>query len=423
MSHINPLRILQFVILATLLACGAVPGKTRGLQEGVWHLTLDLNGEALPFLFDLERDSADWRMVVHNGEEHIVVDDLHLHGDSVRVRMPLFDSEFRGVVRDDSTITGNWYNYLKGPDYKIGFTARAGRTTRFPSPAPGTAGLSGQWETHFSPGTPDAYDALGIFKEKDGHVTGTFGTETGDYRFLEGVLDGDSLKLSCFDGSHAFLFKAVLRNDSLVGRYWSGTHWQEPWVAVRNPEFRLRDPDSLTFLKEGYDMVDFSFPSIDGGVVSPKDARHAGHVLMVQVMGSWCPNCVDETLLLDEMYAKYHEQGLDVIAIAFEKYEDESRAITALKHFRDKLDVEYDILYAGSANKDVAGSKLPFLDHVMSYPTCIFIDRAGKVRRIRTGFYGPGTGEHYAHYKRNLDTFLQQLLSEPTGAPIAASGN
>ncbi|MBK9539134.1 MAG: hypothetical protein IPO12_10410 [Flavobacteriales bacterium] len=77
-------------------------------------------------------------------------------------------------------------------------------------------------------------------------------------------MDGDSLKLSCFDGSHAFLFKAVLRNDSLLGRYWSGTHWQEPWLAVRNPTFHLRDPDSLTFLKEGYDMVDFSFPSIDG---------------------------------------------------------------------------------------------------------------------------------------------------------------
>jgi len=359
-------------------------------------------------------------MVVHNGEEHIAVDDLHLVGDSLRVRMPLFDSEFQGAFRNDSTIAGQWHNYLKGPDYRIAFVAHAGRVPRFGPSVVGGARIGGLWETHFSPGTTDAYDALGIFHQVDGRVTGTFGTETGDYRFLEGVMDGDSLKLSCFDGSHAFLFKAVLRNDSLLGRYWSGTHWQEPWVAVRNPDFHLRDPDSLTFLKEGHAMVDFSFPSIDGGQVSPKDPRRAGRVMMVQVMGSWCPNCVDETLLLDEMYAKYRDQGLDVIAVAFEKYEDEPRAINALKRFRDQLNVKYDILYAGSANKDVAGSKLPFLDHVMSYPTCIFIDRSGKVRRIRTGFYGPGTGEHYAHYKRNLDAFLQQLLSESVAPLVGA---
>ncbi|MBP6389281.1 MAG: TlpA family protein disulfide reductase [Flavobacteriales bacterium] len=422
MLHPFFVRALLFAPAAFLLGCGAPSGKPLGPREGPWHLSLDLNGEELPFLFDLERDSAGWRMVVHNGEEHIVVDDLLMYKDSVRVRMPLFDSEFRGALLNDSTITGQWHNYLKGPDYRIGFVARAGRTPRFGPSVASNAELSGQWEAHFSPGTADAYDALGIFQQKDGRVTGTFGTETGDYRFLEGVVDGDSLKLSCFDGSHAFLFKALLRNDSLLGRYWSGTHWQEPWVAVRNPAFHLRDPDSLTFLKEGYDMVDFSFPSIDGGAVSPKDARHAGHVMMVQVMGSWCPNCVDETLLLDEMYAKYHDAGLDVIAIAFEKYEDEPRAIAALRRFRDQLEVKYDILYAGSANKEIAGAKLPFLDHVMSYPTCIFIDRAGKVRRIRTGFYGPGTGEHYAHYKRNLDAFLQHLLNEPVATPVTQVG-
>ena len=159
-------------------------------------------------------------------------------------------------------------------------------------------------------------------------------------------------------------------------------------------------------------MVDFRFPGLDGGTVSPKDARFAGKVLMVQVMGSWCPNCVDETLLLDELYAKHNANGLEVIAIAFEKYEDEARSIAALKHFRDRLQVKYPIVYAGNANKEVARAKLPFLDHVMSYPTCIFIDRKGKVRRIRTGFYGPGTGEHYTHYKRNLERFLQDLLAE-----------
>ena len=71
------------------------------------------------------------------------------------------------------------------------------------------------------------------------------------------------------------------------------------------------------------------------------------------------------------------------------------------------------------ASKENNSAQLPFLDHVMSYPTCIFIDKAGKVRRIRTGFYGPGTGEHYVNYKRNLDSFIQQLLAEDPAATAA----
>ena len=399
--------------LTLLLSCGGGKGPVaEPLRSGVWRMELDLNGQILPFLFDLSHDSSGWIMVVHNGDEKIKVKDIALHGDTLNIRMPLYDSEFKGIIRNDSVFSGAWFNYLKGPDYKIPFRARAGHNTRFDVSAPPKIDVAGNWETHFSANTPDAYDALGIFQQTAGSVSGTFGTETGDYRYLDGVLSGDSMMLSCFDGSHAFLFKAVMSGDSLIGRYWSGVHWQEPWAAVRNPAYQLRDPDSLTFLKEGYTMADFSFPSIDGPMISPKDTAHLGKVLMVQVMGSWCPNCVDETRLLDEMYAKYKDRGLGVIAVAFEKYEDPAKAVAQLKRFRDNLDVKYDIVYAGKASKDEASAKLPFLDHVMSYPTCIFIDRGGMVRRIRTGFYGPGTGDHYETYKRNLQTFLEQLLEE-----------
>ncbi|MBK6543608.1 MAG: hypothetical protein IPG10_20590 [Flavobacteriales bacterium] len=150
------------------------------------------------------------------------------------------------------------------------FCGPCGSHPRFGASAASNAELSGEWEVHFSPGTTDAYDALGLFQQKDGRVTGTFGTETGDYRFLEGVLDGDSLKLSCFDGSRAFLFKAVLRNDSLLGPLLE-RHPLAGALARGAPiHVPLARSDSLTFLKEGYDMVDFSFPSIDGDRFRPK---------------------------------------------------------------------------------------------------------------------------------------------------------
>lgn len=407
--------------LSLLLASCSRPAEKKVTEPrtGPWLFTLDLGaGNHLPFNTELAKDSTAWSLTVLNSTERILVDQVVIEGDSFHVQMPLFDSEFIGLFSSDSTLSGRWWNHLKGPDYSIPFHATAGRSERFPTASPHEAhDLSGTWEAHYSLGTADEYAAIGLFEQQGTRMRGTFLTETGDYRYLEGVVSADSLHLSCFDGSHAFLFKAGWRSDSLVGRFWSGNHWQEPWVAVRNPAFTLRHPDSLTHLREGYAMADFRFPLLDGGYVSPRDTAHAGNVIMVQVMGSWCPNCVDETVLLDEMYAKYNHEGLSVVALAFEKQNDSLKAIDALRKFRDRLHVTYEIAYAGTAGKEDAAARLPFLDHVMSYPTCIFIDRAGKVRRIRTGFYGPGTGTHYLNYRRNLELFIEQMLAEP--APVS----
>lgn len=397
------------------------PDTATGLMTGPWHMELDLLGHVLPFQFELVKaDDATWDAHIHNGDEDIWVTLVEVRGDTFQLRMPLFDSEFIGTVRNDSTIIGDWINHLRGPDYRIPFVARAGEHPRFLTKAASGPDLTGTWEAHFSNDTEDTYHATGILEQDEtGRTTGTFLTETGDYRYLEGVVDGDSLKLSCFDGSHAFLFHASLEKDSLRGRFWSGTHWTEPWVAFRNPDHRLRHPDSLTFLQEGYDMVDFTFPDLDGRPVSRSDVLYQGKPLVVQIMGSWCPNCVDESRLLSEVYTRHHDQGLELISIAFERHADTTRAIDGLRRYRETLGLQHTILYGGMSGKGRASAQLPFLNHVMSFPTCIFVDRKGKVRRIHTGFYGPGTGRYYEAYKSDLYAFVQQLLNEPAGALVA----
>jgi thiol-disulfide isomerase/thioredoxin len=402
------------LIFPLVFSCSSPDLKPSNPRTGPWHVALDLGSAKLPFTFVLEQlpDSA-LRIHVQNGAEVIVVDDVEHFGDSIAVRMPLFDSEFKGRKDGDGRISGFWFNYLKGPDHKIPFTALAGEFPRFPVASPARMDPTGTWEVHFSPNSAESYPAIGLFEQmNDGRVTGTFLTETGDYRFLEGSVSGDSLRLSCFDGSHAFLFAALWTGDSLKGSFRSGNHWEEPWVAVRNPQFKLRDPDSLTYLREGYDMVDFRFPSIDGGMISINDPPFKGSVRVVQIMGSWCPNCVDETRLLNEIYDKHHADGLQVMSVAFERYQDTVRAMEGLRRFRDVLEVRYPILYGGMAGKGVAAERLPFLNHVMSYPTLIIIDHNGSVRRIRTGIYGPSSGAHYERHKRSLEVFVMNLLQE-----------
>lgn len=406
-------RSCRFLLLAAILsACGM---RNLAPLEGPWIVELDLGEEKLPFNWDLGYDSTGRAIIsFRNGEEIIVADDVVVSRDSIRIRMPFFDSEFIGAMSSDSLIQGLWANYLKGDEYRIPFVARAGVLSRFPRQSrEASEPFVGKWRTWFSPETPDTYNSVGEFQAMaNGTVCGTFMTETGDYRYLAGTAFDDSLFLSCFDGSHAFLFKAQLRNDSLIGRFWSGTHWQEPWVSVRSDSYHLRDPDSLSFLRGGYERVDFRFPDTEGVERSPLDPEYQGKPLLVHIMGSWCPNCLDETKLLREMHAKYAPSGLRIIAVAFEKHADRNRSMAGLRRFKNSLNVPYPILYGGMASKEEATRKLPFLQQLISYPTCIFIGRDGSVQRIRTGFYGPGTGQHYENYKRGLDEYLNELVSE-----------
>jgi thiol-disulfide isomerase/thioredoxin len=415
-------------LLAMLYACGGAEVERdtiTSMRTGPWRMELDLRTArdsaplTLPFLFTIAADSGVLAMAIHNGEEIIHVDDIRVAGDSIRIRLPLFDTEFIGTLSGDSLMSGQWHNHTKGPDHAIPFVARAGAQHRFGGTPASPAALEGTWACHFAPGSKDAYSAVGLFWSDGVRVMGSFGTESGDYRFLEGARIGDTLLLSGFDGSHAFLFSAQLRNDSLLGVFSSGKHGRERWVGVRDPNFHLRDPDSLTTLKAGHDRVHIRLPDLNGDTISLEDRRFVGRVRMVQIMGSWCPNCMDESRLLADVYRRHHGSGLDIVAVAFERGPDPGQAVERLQRYKERLAIPYDILYGGTTSKEVVANRLPFLEHLMSYPTCIFIDRQGRVRRIHTGFYGPGTGRYYEAYAQELEAFLRQLLAEP--APKADS--
>jgi peroxiredoxin len=395
-----------------LASCGAVP--TVGPRSGPWRFDFRLSAEgSMPVNATFERHGDAYEMTVQNATELIRVTDIHLNGDSLHIRMPLYDSGFAAKLVGDSLLHGVWYNKQRGGDYSVPFRAQAGKQDRFTLSSRNYADVSGRWEAHFGSKEADAFAAVGLFQQDGARVTGTFATETGDFRFLEGGLRGDSLFLSAFDGSHAILLTAILRNDSLLGSFRSGTHWQQDWTGVRNSAFALRDADSITAMDIGDKPVSFSFPTIDNKRVSLSDEVYRSKVVLLQIMGSWCPNCADESVLLKEMYARYHDQGLEVLSLAFERHKDPANAMRHLRRFRDELALPWEIAYVGQAKADTVRAKLPLIKQLVGYPTCVFIDRAGSVRRVHTGFYGPGTGELHATFREDLGHYLEALLTEP----------
>lgn len=408
---------------AMLFGCTPRPQpdvRKVALAEGPWQMQLDLDSTAgnrsLPFNFDLLRSGNGYRMVVHNQEESIAVDSIVVEHDSIYIQMPFFDSAFHGHIATDSLFTGIWINRYKGPDYTIPFVARAGTFPRFPSgQGPPNTLITGDWETYFISGS-DREPAIGIFTSEHGRVKGTFATETGDLRFLEGVHTGDSLYLSSFNGSQAYLFKAKVSSDSMVGEFFSGYRWRQGWSATRNPGFALSDDEELTHLNNSHPL-DFSFPDFNGRLLSYSDPRFRGKVVALEIMGTWCPNCLDQARMMKEFHQAYHAQGLETVALAFEHETDPALAMKALRNFSSRLELPYPVLYAGNKARENVAAQLPFLRQLNAYPTTLLIGRNGQVRHVYTGIYGPGTGERYHRFRSRMERAIQQLLAEPQPLP------
>ena len=399
----------------SFISCSETKEKTSSLLvEGNWQLELHItDNNSLPVDFVLNKIDSTFSIDIINAQEVITLTEITIDGNKIKMKDPVFNTWFEGEIINAHKMKGFWYKENK--DYKIPFTAQFGVKDRFKQPEKLNdhhENISGKWEVDFSKGTPDHYKAIGYFEQDDNYVTGTFMTETGDYRYLEGNVYNNNLYLSTFDGSHAFLFKGALINGTLEGVFWSGNHWEEPWAAARNEAFELTNPDSLTFIKDGYDGISFTFPNINGDSISLADDKYKNKVVIVNIMGPWCPNCKDETKYLVELYNKHHKDGLEVIALSFDKTDDFEKSKESIIRISEFYNAKYDFLIAGTANKIDAAEALPMLNHIMSYPTSIFIDRTGKIRKIRTGFYGPGTGNYYTRYTTEINIFIEQLLAE-----------
>ena len=405
------LGITVLIIFMLFVSCKE-KNKNYNLNEGVWRVELDvMDHQVLPFKLRVNKEKNGlYSMQIINAEEVIEVDEIVINGDSIVIQTPVFEGYLAGTFTDKE-IKGQFIK--ESLDRIVPFKAIFGIEDRFDSENKNTnKDVSGIWETYFSPDSDEEYIGKGIFLQEDNRVTGTFRTTTGDYRYLEGLMDGDSLKLSAFDGAHAFLFTAKVTDSSMTGIFYSGNHFKEPFISTRNDGYELPDPDSLTFLNEGYDKLAFTFPDFNGKMISLNDEEYYEKVVIVQLMGTWCPNCLDESKFLVNYLNK--NENLKVIGLAFESAKTEEKAFKGIERLKDRIGLSYPILLAqfGSVDKVEAQQKLPMLNHVLSFPTTIFIDKKGTVRKIHTGFNGPATGDKFIEFRKDFNQIVTELLNE-----------
>lgn len=407
----------KFILSIILVAVFSAVSAQSKIQTGVWRGALKTSsGADLPFNFEVTDTAGNQQMVIYNGDERLKVTDVKTTTDSIFIHMPLFDSEFK-LKKDGDGLSGQWVKHYGNKDVAMAFTASPNVAYRFFKDAPKPAfDISGKWSAVFGDGTPEKDLLVGEFKLKGNILTGTFLSTTGDDRYLEGTVAGDQLYLSCFDGGHAFIFTGKIKDGKTItdGKFYAGYSGLSTWSAVKDDNARLPDAYSLTALKPGYKKIDFTFRDLNGKKVSLSDEQFKNKVVIVQILGSWCPNCMDETnYFVSGYYNKYHDKGVEIIGLAYERTTDFAKSQRTVQQLKAHFNVPYPLLITGytPGNGDPEKS-LPMLADFKGFPTTIIIDKKGDVRKIHTGFSGPGTGEYYTQFNEEFQKLTDDLLAE-----------
>ena len=369
------------------------------------------------FNMEVGKENGETVIYITNADERIRISPVAVTGDSVNFSMPVFESSFKTKRNADGSLRGIWIKGTSGDFQHWPFIAIPNEEFRFEKNQ-GSAkyNIAGKWDVTITRANGTPRKAIAEFEQSNDDLTGSFITPSGDYRFLQGIVTGDSLKLSTFDGAHAYTFYAKIAGPEKIsdGVYLSGINGKETWSAKKDMDVKEPQQEQPTKLKPGEKKLNFTFNDLNGNPVSINDERFKNKVVIVQLMGSWCPNCLDETKFLSEFYDKNRSRGVEMVSLAYEYSTDIERSRKSLGKFQKLFNVQYPMLITGVTSTDEKKTEktLPQLTPIRAFPTSIFLDRKGNVREIHSVFYGPGTKQYFEEYTKIFSSIVEGLLKE-----------
>lgn len=409
-------KIAVLLLLFIFSACN-FGGKSPSML-GHWKLHLSLKDDKkLPFALTINKDNT---ATLHNGAEKFTLKLEIDEEDKTKFKIPLhvidagIEAKFyfnkdKPLDKTQHLISGEWVKYYK-KDYRVKVF---GHRIENPSVNNYAIQQSGQlfhekWEVTFA--DESKTKAVGYFKQKGSKITGTFLTSTGDYRPMEGQLIGNTFELYGFDGGYANLARGMVLKDRIKGEFWGGKNYYAKWEGIANAKAKLPDPYKLTFLKDPKDKLNFSIKDMNENTVKLDDPKFKGKAKIIMISGTWCPNCMDEAKYMGRWFKQNKHRGVEVFSLFFERSPSKKHAQKLLKRYAKSFNLQYHLLLASHDNKTKPIDIFPQLNKVMSYPTTIYLDKKDNVKKIHTGFNGPGTGDYFERWKQEFNLFMNDLL-------------
>jgi len=369
-------------------------------------IVFKVEDKSIPCRIDLLNESR-WEVV--NGVERIPIDIKWGKDSTFTSSLPLFSTYLEGK-KEKGIVTGEWVDPTRTGDYRIPFQIVNNKIREFDTKVHVPIHL--KYKIVFEDDTVPAILEMEIGREEN-VVYGTVLTETGDYRYLQGEpFDNSRFYLSAFDGTHLFYLTGQLVDNKVEGSFMSGKHYLSNFKGEVNTSFELRKADELTWMKNPKEVLSLKLNADAKTERSFGEKDWKGKVTLVQIMGTWCPNCTDESRFVKSMYEKYHTQGLEVVPVSFERGTDKQVSFTRINSQAKQMALPYPVYLGSGADSPQKAAAIVFaqLNHVMSFPTLILIGKDGKVKKVWTGFYGPGTGVHYAEHIAEIEDAVLRLL-------------
>ena len=377
--------------------------------DGQWDATIQINGVTTPFPLEISGSGTNVTASFFNGDDRYPSTQGRFENGKLVLTWDYYAATLDATLKD-GVLEGQYAGTrrMKGPFAIRATRAATAKPTAVSVVAPSIDGL---WEIPNKSGKGEAAWRF-IAKQSGSKVAATILRVDGDTGTISGGFQNGKFVLSHFDGARAHLLEITPASDGTLDILQDGktklTAYR-PAVARAKGLPEPTDPNLHTTMKDAREPFRFSFPDLNGRVVSNGDARFRAKVLVVEITGSWCPNCHDEAPFLAEMYRKFSRQGLEIVSLSFEEA-DQLKDPTRLRAFVKKYGLEFPVLLCG--DPDEANAKLTQLVNWNTWPATLFIDRKGLVRGIHSGFPSAGSGDLFQQAKDEFNVQVGRLLAE-----------
>lgn len=398
-----------------LILLAASLSATAQRVDGLWDASIAINGIEVPFRLEISTKGTDASSYFFNGNEKVNLSTSGSFRDgNLRLEFASYATELTASLKDGD-FTGA---YVAGPGTSYPFHASRHHSSSQAEIGSDAPDIGGSWEIQVkSPKGESAWRLL--VNQSEGSISAAILRVDGDTGVLSGSYKDGKFVLSHFTGERPFYVEITPLPDQTLTVAILSSHDKQTLVALRPEAARLKglappdDPVQHTRLRDPREPLHFTFPDLTGQVVSDRDVRFRGKVVLVNITGSWCPNCHDEAPFLEDLYRKYHAQGLEIVALDFEPSE-QLKNLSRAHAFIQRYGIEYIYLIAGEPGQ--LNEKVPQALNLDAWPTTFVVGRDGLVREIHTGFTSRASGVLDSELKTEITSRVEHLLAENSRA-------
>lgn len=405
--------------------------------DGRWAATLKQGEINIPFRLDISGSGDNVVGTLYNGDDPKTTSSGKFHDGKLQLNLEHYLTSIQATLKDGE-LHGNIVSLRKrdaapaGPlgnqQYASSSTERRGNTyddagtpfhaKRYVAPtAVSTANvpsIDGVWEVAQETRKGEKAWRI-IVRQRGADIITTVLRVDGDTGGLSGSWQDGKFVASHYDGSRPGIIELTPKEDGSLEVNLNAGQRKGTLTAYRPEVARakgLPEPSNYlthTTVRDPNEVFTFSFPDVNGNVISNEDARFKNKVVVAVVTGTWCPNCHDEAQYLVELHKKYEGKDVEIIALDFEE-KDQLESLTRVKSFIKKYNVPYPYLIAGTPAE--MWDKVPQAVNLNTWPATFFIGKDGKVKAIHSGFAASASGVYHTALREEFTSIIERLSKE-----------